>query len=109
MIALSRLDRSEERVDRCWRSKRAPKAPRVFELPASGAGHVHKVGRCGGEGRRKVEIKCRRYIHLMPTQGEKWQRTGGFGERPPRFSWWAVFTLVVLLLIVAVMLVVRSC
>ncbi|MBP7407590.1 MAG: hypothetical protein KA941_02415 [Flavobacteriales bacterium] len=45
----------------------------------------------------------------MPTQGEKWQRTGGFGERPPRFSWWAVFTLVVLLLIVAVMLVVRSC
>ena len=47
-------------------------------------------------------------LTTMPTQGEKWRSANGFGERPPKFSWWAVVTLVVLIAVVVAMIVVRS-
>lgn len=55
-LVRSRLDGSEERVDRCWRSKRAHDAPRVFEFPTSGAGHAHKVRRSQGELSYRLDL-----------------------------------------------------
>ena len=51
-------------------------------------------------------VSCPIFI-LMPTQGEKWRPTGGYNERPPRFSWWGAGTLVGMVLLIIVMALVN--
>jgi hypothetical protein len=45
----------------------------------------------------------------MPTQGDKWRPTGGFNERPPRFSWWGAGTLIGMAALIVAMALINSC